>query len=60
MCSLVNHSSAEAAFERHLVDDHSVLHVVAGVRDDGHDRVGSHRIVVDACTLFVNDIQGSF
>ena len=32
----------------YFVDDHSVLHVVAGVGDDGHDGVRPHRVGVHA------------
>mmetsp|Transcript_29419 Transcript_29419/g.73543 ORF Transcript_29419/g.73543 Transcript_29419/m.73543 type:complete len:678 (+) Transcript_29419:260-2293(+) len=37
---------AEPALVRPLVDDHRVLHVVPGVRDDRHHRVGARGVVV--------------
>mmetsp|Transcript_24694 Transcript_24694/g.57511 ORF Transcript_24694/g.57511 Transcript_24694/m.57511 type:complete len:486 (-) Transcript_24694:2193-3650(-) len=44
---------AEAAVVRRLVDDHRVLHVVAGVRDHRHDRVSPERVVVEAVEVVV-------
>ena len=51
--NLVDHAGAEAALQRHLVDDHGVLHVVAGVGDDSHNGVGPHRVVVQSDVVVV-------
>jgi len=39
--ALVNGTMAEAALIGTLIDDHGVLHVIAGIRDDGDDSVCS-------------------
>ena len=50
---LVDHPGAESPLQRHLVDDHGVLHVVAGVGDDGNDGVCAHGIVVQPDVVVV-------
>ena len=45
---LVDHSRAKSALKRHPVDDHGVLHVVAGVGDNSNDGIRPHWVVVHA------------
>ena len=50
---LVDHPGAESPLQGHLVYDHGVLHVIAGVRDDGDNGVRAHGIVVQPDVVVV-------
>jgi hypothetical protein len=54
---LVDHPGTESPLQRHLVDDHGVLHVVARVGDDGHNGVGAHRVVVQPDVVVVGGTE---
>ena len=54
---LVDGAGGEPALVGRLVDDHGVLHVVAGVADDRDDGVGSHRVVVHADVVVVRGAE---
>jgi hypothetical protein len=54
---LVDHPGTEPPLQRHLVDNHGVLHVVARVGDDGHNGVGAHRVVVQPDEVVVGGTE---
>ncbi len=54
---LVDHPGTESSLQRHLVDDHGVLHVVARVGDDGHNGVGAHGVVVQPDVVIVGGTE---